>query len=682
MEESELGLSELFKQFVRTFKNDQGDLVYFDNLRSLPVRGSRTLTVNYDDLLLFDVQLTKALDENPLDAIKVFQEAGLVMMTEQDMSYAKQAKRVNVRIRNYPRGISIRELNSGHIGKMVGLAGVIVRQSQTKTQLKAGTYRCSKCGNYNTVEQVGPSLISPKSCATCNSSGPGVFELDPTRSTFEDFQSISVQERPEDLPAGQMPQTLDFALTDDLVNTVRPGDRVLVTGLVSIRQSSSGFGKLRSRVFELSIDANQVEVEAEETAELPMSEELTERFKKDSRDPWQYKKLIGSVAPSIYGLQPIKEAVLLQLVSGNPKTFKDGVRVRGDINVLLVGDPGTAKSQLLKYIQRIAPRGLYTSGRGATAAGLTAAAIRDESGAFVLEAGALVLADKGLAAIDEFEKMREEDRIAIHEAMEQQTCSVAKGGIVATLNARTAILAAANPQFGRYDESRNFSENVNLSPVVLSRFDLYFVLRDIPSEQEDARLTDHILAQHRLAETSAESVYDANYIRMYIAHCKASTPKLTDEAMAVIRSFFLELRKASAESAIQITPRQLESIIRLSEARAKLVLRSEVTREDAEIAIALFKHSISMAGMDVETGKLDIDSLMTGKPKSSRDKMVLIMKIAEDLEKEFGSANIEEVTRRAEARGIDRNDARRIISGLMREGVFYSPDETTLKRTR
>jgi replicative DNA helicase Mcm len=266
--------------------------------------------------------------------------------------------------------------------------------------------------------------------------------------------------------------------------------------------------------------------------------------------------------------------------------------------------------------------------------------------------------------------------------MEQQTCSIAKGGIVATLNARTSILAAANPQFGRYDINRNFAENVNLSPVVLSRFDLYFVLRDVPDETRDALLTDHILAQHRRIERQAEAIYDTSYLRRYIAYAKLSSPKLSDEASQAIAKFFLELRKSSTDSAVQITPRQLESLIRLSEARAKLLLRDVVTKEDVEVVIHLFRSSLAQAGLDVETGKTDIDILMTGKPKSSWDKMNVIIKIAEGLEKDFGSANIEEVLRRAEEKGVDKADGRRMIADLLRNGYFYTPDDVSLRKTR
>jgi len=335
-------------------------------------------------------------------------------------------------------------------------------------------------------------------------------------------------------------------------------------------------------------------------------------------------------------------------------------------------------------VQKIAPRGLYTSGRGTTAAGLTATAVRDKMGGFALEAGALVLADRGIAAIDEFEKMRPEDRVAIHEAMEQQTCSVAKGGIVATLNARTAILAAANPSLGRYDPNKLFIENVNLPPTILSRFDLIFVIKDIPDEDADRKLANHILGYHRVGLSTNPEIIEQTKLRKYLSYCKKIRPKLTQEAAERLNNFFLEMRKLSSGglAPIAITPRQLESLIRLSEARAKSFLREEVLVEDAEAAIALMKKSLIQAGMDVETGQIDVDALMTGKPKSTRDKMGKLLDLIASLEASSGSANLDELERMAEKEGIDKHDFGKLISAMLREGLLYSPDEQSVKRAR
>ncbi|MBO3763095.1 MAG: minichromosome maintenance protein MCM [Thermoproteota archaeon] len=671
----------LFSNFIRGFTNNEGKFKYLDAIISMPINLEKSIVVSFEDMLIFDSKLCEFLEKNPSEAIKQFEEAALMILTEHDVEYAKKIKKVRVRISGYPQSVTIRDLNSSFIGKIVKIEGVVVRQSQVKTQLVEGTFRCLSCGTLISVEQNSQSLTLPKTCPACNANNPSNFELDPSKSVFDDFQMISIQEKPESLPAGQIPQTIDLNLTGDLTNKVRPGDRVKITGIVGIRYAKSVFGKPKSKVFELSLEVNNIEIETEESSDLILSEEQIEKFKKDVKDPLFYRKLVSSVAPSIHGLDHIKEAILLQLVGGVPKQFKDGIRVRGDINILLVGDPGTGKSQLLKYAQRIAPRGLYTSGRGATAAGLTAAAVRDESGTFMLEAGALVLADKGLAAIDEFEKMREEDRVAIHEALEQQTCSIAKGGIVATLNARTAVLAAANPQLGRYDPNRSFYDNISLSSTILSRFDLYFILRDVPNPSTDEELVTHILAQHRYNEVIKEEIFDINYLRKFIAHAKTIEPKLSKDAEATIKTYFLSLRSASSSTSLQITPRQLESLIRLSEARAKLMLRSEVLKEDAEVAIRLYKISMEQVGIDMETGQIDVDAI-TGKPRSTREKMSTIMSICDQLENEFGSAPVEEVLKRCEEKGIDKNDARRLINQLLRDGIFYSPDDKSLKRVR
>lgn len=671
----------LFSNFIRSFSDNDGKFKYLDAIISMPINLEKSIVVSFEDMLVFDSKLCEFLEKNPSEAIKQFEEASLMILAEHDAEYAKKIRKVRVRISGYPHSVTIRDLNSSFIGKIVKIEGVVVRQSQVKTQLIEGTFRCLNCGTLISVEQNSQSLTLPKACPACNASSPSNFELDASKSVFDDFQMISIQEKPESLPAGQIPQTIDLNLTGDLTNKVRPGDRVKITGIVGIRYAKSVPGKSKSRVFELSLEVNNIEVETEESSDLVLSEELIEKFKKDVKDPLFYRKLVSSIAPSIHGLSHVKEAILLQLVGGVPKQFRDGIRVRGDINILLVGDPGTGKSQLLKYAQRIAPRGLYTSGRGATAAGLTAAAVRDESGTFMLEAGALVLADKGLAAIDEFEKMREEDRVAIHEALEQQTCSIAKGGIVATLNARTAVLAAANPQLGRYDPNRSFYDNINLSSTILSRFDLYFVLRDVPNPSTDEELVTHILAQHRYEEVAEEEIFDINYLRKFIAYAKTIEPKLSKEAEATIKAYFLSLRSASSSTSLQITPRQLESLIRLSEARAKLMLRNEVLKEDAEVAIRLYRISMEQVGIDMETGQIDVDAI-TGKPRSTREKMSAIISICDQLESEFGSASIEEVLKRCEEKGIDKNDARRLINQLLRDGIFYSPDDKSLKRVR
>jgi replicative DNA helicase Mcm len=354
------------------------------------------------------------------------------------------------------------------------------------------------------------------------------------------------------------------------------------------------------------------------------------------------------------------------------------------MNVLLIGDPGTAKSQLLQYVARIAPRGLYTSGRGTTAAGLTAAVLRERGGGMTLEAGALVLADKGVACIDEIDKMRPEDRVAIHEAMEQHTVSVAKGGIVATLNARTAVLAAANPALGRYEPYRTVAENIALPVTILSRFDLIFVLRDVPEKETDTKMTEHILDLHRRGTTPEESPIPPSLLRKYISYTKNIKPQLTEEALTRLKDFYLEMRSASETEGtpIAITARQLESLVRLAEARARIAFRNEILAEDAEAAIRIMGMSLKEVGIDVTSGKQDIDIIMTGRPKSVRDRLQVILGKIIEMEKETGMVEKAALLQRLEAEHeINAMEAERLIGQLIKEGTIYSPREGYLKKT-
>jgi replicative DNA helicase Mcm len=402
-----------------------------------------------------------------------------------------------------------------------------------------------------------------------------------------------------------------------------------------------------------------------------------------ARDPWVHRKVIRSIAPSIYGYEHIKEAIMYLLFGAVFKQLPD-ITIRGDMNVLLVGDPGTAKSQLLQYVSRIAPRGLYTSGRGTTAAGLTAAVLREKGGGMSLEAGALVLADKGVACIDEIDKMRPEDRVAIHEAMEQHTVSVAKGGIVATLNARTALLAAANPALGRYEPYRTVAENIALPVTILSRFDLIFVLRDVPEKERDTKMTEHILDLHMRGPAPLESPIAPNLLRKYISYTKNIQPKLTEEAITRLKDFYLEMRSASETEGtpIAITARQLESLVRIAEARARVAYRKEVLAEDAEAAIRIMGWSLKEVGIDVTSGKQDIDIIMTGRPKSVRDRLQVILGAIIELEKETGMVEKNALLQKLQSEHeINNMEAERLIGQLIKEGTVYSPREGYLKKT-
>ena len=385
-----------------------------------------------------------------------------------------------------------------------------------------------------------------------------------------------------------------------------------------------------------------------------------------------YQRLIDSFAPHIQGQTLIKEAILLLIVGSNQKLLEDGSKIRGDINVFLVGDPGTAKSEMLKFCTRIAPRGMYTSGRGSTAAGLTAAVVRDKTGIMMLEAGAVVLGDQGLVSIDEFDKMKPEDRSALHEVMEQQSASIAKGGIVATLNARTSILAAANPMYGKYDPFKNITENVNLPIPLLTRFDLIFVVRDIPSKERDTQIARHIIRRNSSQGTDKKSIVEVDLLTKYLAHAKRGTPELTKEAEEKILDYYLQMRNVDSEEMITVTPRQLEGIVRLSTARARLLMKDKVEEEDAERAIFLIQSMLQDAGVDVNTGQVDL-GVLQGKPRSEVSKMQLFMDILKGLEGD-NKAPVEEkvfVKELEKSEKFTEEDARNFIRRMLREATIY-----------
>ncbi|MCD6444428.1 ATP-binding protein [Candidatus Bathyarchaeota archaeon] len=1136
-------------------------------LSQLAVTGGRSIQVDFEDIIRFDPELAKMLVEKPDVYLRALERAALDQLRIEAPEYAEEIGGIRVRLQRLPENlkVSLRRLGAKHINRLVRVEGIIVRSSPVKPLVVKAAFRCKSCEHVQYIMQTGMLMRAPSICEACKKRGP--FEFVESESEFIDYQELRVQEKPEDLPPGQLPRWLNIRVYDELVDVARPGDTVAITGIVrAVQESIPRTGKLRT--FTITLEVNNLEVygKTPETIEItPEEERLILELSKRSDIHEIIKR---SIAPSIYGYDDIKEAIMYLLFGGTPKVLPDGTRIRGDINVLLVGDPGVGKSQMLRYVQRIAPRGLYTHGRGTTAAGLcvdgesllytdrgvlrikdlveeelskgelelskgvwvsaapnpvkvctlegatrmdkatafyrikaselvtiktrmgkaitttpetrilcyedgefrwlradeiergrllvhilnlpeveeepplildyldddvfcecspdflekllrglkakfgtlrraakilgihenklyyswrrgkqrprlgelrriahhlnldeaelaegisgysyksyrgrefirlprylneefmkllgyvyadgeivrdkrrrkaftigyftgrredaekfrklvknifgievkverdprerchsvrfsnwvvakllarlgmpigrkhlrlrisreisklprrllasflqglftgdggvygmkcvcfatstkafaeevriillrfgvmsniavkpprkvktrdgktinsgelyevciydkeslqnyreeigfdddekmekldrlislkrghrnykvregfillpvieverrrgdftvydltventhcfvangfivhnTAAVLRERGGGMVLEAGALVLADQGVCAIDEIDKMRPEDRVGMHEAMSQQSISVAKGGIVATLNARAAILAAANPALGRYDPNRTVAENINLPVTLLSRFDLIFVLKDRPDKERDAKLTEHILRLHGGFEEEVKPVIEPELLRKYISYSKRIKPRMTEEAMEIIKDFYLKMRSAGelADSPIAITARQLESVIRLAEARARVALREEVTAEDAKAAVRLMRASLEQVGIDMATGKIDIDIIMTGKPKSLRDKLQAVIGVIVDLSRQMGMAEEEAVYEVLERDyGISRSEAVSLIEQLRRDGTIYSPRHGFLKKT-
>jgi replicative DNA helicase Mcm len=406
-----------------------------------------------------------------------------------------------------------------------------------------------------------------------------------------------------------------------------------------------------------------------------------------AKDPWIANKIIQSICPAITGHEEIKEAIALQLFGSDPLELPDGTRIRGDTHLLLTGDPGTAKSQILKWVGFVAPRGLYTSGMKATGAGLTAAAVRDElGGGWTLEAGALVIADGGLASIDEFEKMSADDSAAILESMEQQTISIAKAGIVATLNTRTAVLAATNPKAGRFDPNTPITQQLALDPVLLSRFDLMFIMKDEPKVEDDRAIASHVVQIHSEPTRVIKPPIDSEFLRKIIIYARKKIhPSFDDkEAHKVITDFYVDWRKAATMQGrpLPITVRQLEALIRLAKAYARLRLSDRVTKEDATRAKNLVRKSLEQFGMTTE-GFVDVDLIVTGMSKSQREKALRLFDIIQELEAEHrGPVPIEKVKEKAMSEGISEKFVEFLINKEKDRGTLYSPSPHTVARVK
>ncbi|MFA5364624.1 MAG: minichromosome maintenance protein MCM [Candidatus Bathyarchaeia archaeon] len=665
--------------FLNIFKAPK----YREQLSVMAVTGKRSFVVEFDDLLANEPKLAQQLLDKPDEYMEYANRAAFAQLQIEEPEFAEEIQKVTVRFSNLLEPTPLRLLGSKHISKMVMLEGIVVRASPARPMVMEGAFKCKWCGAMSVIPQSGPFLTAPLACSAPECRRKSSFDFVMEESTFIDSQDVRIQERPEDLPPGQLPRWLDIKLLErDIVDAARPGDHVCVVGVTrAVAPAVPRVGHLRS--FTLHLDTNYIDVVSKEPEKLVATPEEERQIIELSKDPEIHAKILHSLAPSIYGNEHIKEAIMYLLFGGTSKHFPD-ITIRGDMNVLMVGDPGTAKSQLLQYVAKIAPRGLYTSGRGTTAAGLTAAVLRDKTGGMTLEAGALVLADKGVAAIDEMDKMRTEDRVAIHEVMEQHTVSVAKGGIVATLNARTSILAAANPTLGRYDPYRTVSENISLPVTILSRFDLIFVMRDTPERTRDSLMTEHILDLHRTGVSPVDPPVDAELFRKYVSYAKNIFPVLSQDALEQLKDFYLLMRSASETEGtpVAITARQLESLVRIAEARARVALREEVTGEDAERAIEIMKKSLEQVGIDISSNKFDIDILMTGKPKSLRDKMSVLLGLISTMEKETGIVDKERLIERLQSEfDILSGEAERLISQMLKEGTLFAPREGFLKKT-
>ena len=652
-----------FEEFFATSYKDD----VFKILEKYP--DERSLNVDYNALELFDPDLADLLIDKPEEVI------GAAQTAIKNIDPLVKDADINIRFENLSNLIPLKDLLSKYIGTFVAADGIVRKTDEIRPRIETGVFECRGCMRLHEVEQSsGNRIIEPSLCSEC---GGRSFRLLQEESKYIDTQTARMQEPLENLSGGTEPKQMLMILEDDLVDKLNPGDKVRITGTLKT------FREERSGKFKNYIYVNHIEPLEQEFEELQLSEEDEEKILELSKDPQIYEKIIKSTAPSIRGYREVKEAIALQLFGGASKQLEDETKLRGDIHILIVGDPGIGKSQILKYVSRLAPRSIYTSGKGTSGAGLTAAAVRDELGGWSLEAGALVLGDQGNVCVDELDKMRAEDRSALHEALEQQTVSIAKAGIMATLNSRCSVLAAANPKFGRFDRFKVLAEQIDLPAPIISRFDLIFVIEDKPSIENDTKLADHILKIHQ--SNTVDYEIEPELLRKYIAYARKNIhPKLTDEANTVLKEFYVSTRNSNSEeqAPVPITARQLEAIIRLSEASAKVKLKDTVDKEDAEKAVKLQLACLKEVGVDPETGEIDIEVMEGRTPTSKREKMQKVMEEIGILEEEYGNQapmNVL-VSNMADKYDMSEETVEAFVRDLNQKGLIYIPATGYLKR--
>jgi replicative DNA helicase Mcm len=638
-------------------------------IKAAVTKGQKSIVVKFEQILEHDGELAKHLLDYPEDFLQA---------ASQELAEIAGAPLI-FRVCSLGREntVEIRNLRETHLRKFIQIEGIVTRASEVKPEILVAVWKCRWCGHPHEVEQTGEILTKPTQCENpnCTRRDAGSFELDLENSKFRDWQHLSLQERPEQLGRGRMPRRLECIVRDDLTEKAVPGNHVTVTGYLQALPEKTAEGK--KTVFKRIFIINYLEVRQKGVEEIDLTEEEIEKIKELSKDPHLREKLIRSIAPSIFGHEQVKEGILLQLMGSDPVELEDGTRIRGDLHILLIGDPGCGKSAILKWVSNVAPRGLYTSAVKSTAAGLTAAAVRDEyTGGWSLEAGALVIADGGIACVDEFEKMDEREGNAILESLEQQTISISKGGIVATLNTRTSLLAAANPKGGRIDPAMTVAEQINIPPVLLSRFDLIFPVRDTPNIQMDEKISSHMIGLHRKTGKTVKPPIPSDLLKKYIVYAKKYIhPQIkTKEVEEKIKEFYLNWRKVASQpgNPLPITPRQLESIIRLAKANARARLSDEVTEEDVACAVRLLEYMLKEVGVDVKTGKVDIDILMTGQPKSQRDKIARLYEIIKELEQQYPTGIPEkEIFEEATKKGLESNFVRSFLEEELSRGMIF-----------
>ncbi|MFB6217608.1 MAG: minichromosome maintenance protein MCM [Halobacteriaceae archaeon] len=653
----------------------------------------RSLTIAFDDLFQYDPGFAEALREEPAAKLAELEDA----LAEYDLAADVDLSHAHVRVAGLDDTYkySVGGYRSRHIGQYLAVSGQVSNVTQVKTEIREAAWECKRCGAFTRVPSADGAPQEPVECEACERKGP--FQLHEGRSDMVDFQAVRLRQPPEETRGGGG-ATLDVHLRDDLAQPINaaaglaPGDRATLTGELQLDNPADADGavdkRLRGRAVELEetdFEAIEIDEEDREAAEALAAGE--------HGDP--YDLLVESIAPELYGMDDVKLAAALQMFGGNGGELASGARTRGDSHILLLGDPGSGKSSLLKYMEAIAPRATYSSAKGASAAGLTAAAVADEfgGGKWMLEPGAMVVANGGIACLDELDKMQEDAVESLHEALEDQRVSINKAGINTQLPAKTAVLAAGNPKYGRFDPNEPYAEQIDLDPALISRFDLIFMLDDQPDQDHDREVAEHMIETRIAAvaedeaDTQASPALVSDLVRSWAALAKQEVqPRITDEAVKEhLTEYYVSLREegAGADSAIPLTARNLEAILRLAEASARVRLSDEVTMGDAERAISLVERSMRDVGVD-EDGNLDADIIETGSSKAMDDRRKTLRAYIDEIDREdseAGGAHVNDVLDRMVEGGYDRDTIEHDIKHLKQQGEIYEMGADRIRTT-